>query len=156
MKYFDKSFVNGDLSDEEYECRISNYNNDLELLLEDSDITFEIFTRCISLHDAILMNINKQDDLITSSYIYGSNQQGYYNIEMQFHNSSCDRNIQKWSLLKILYIEFSCYKDRYTFSCISKDGVEINIDFDYFDFSVTHSSSNVYMELLKKINKDDL
>jgi len=150
MKYFDKSFINGELSDEEYEHRISSYNNDLKLFLEKNDITFAIFANYISLHDAIMLDINKQRDIITSSYIYGSNQIGYYEIEIHFHNASCDKNIQNFSLLEIVYTEFSCYKNMYTFSCISVDAVELDIDFDYFDFSVKHSSFSVYMGLLKK------
>lgn len=128
MKYFDKSFMNGELSDEEYDKRIKTYNMYIDEVLKKSNFKIRLFIKNLSLHDATILTVNTYNTKLNCRILIGDNQKGRTRLLLSFLNYNCN-NIEKGILpFKIAYYEL--YRtNRYCLSLISDDFREAEINF---------------------------
>lgn len=59
MKYFDREFMTGGLTDEECDKRIHMYDNHIQEILSNANYKIKMLAEAISLHDAKILEINE-------------------------------------------------------------------------------------------------
>ena len=128
MKYFDKDFLSGELSDEEYENRIQNYNMYIDEVLKKSNFKIRLFIKNISLHDATILEVNTCNNKLNCRILAGDNQTGRVLLVFSFFDYKYDNIVQKMLPFKIAYYEL-CFTNEYCLSFISDDFNEIKINF---------------------------
>lgn len=129
MKYFDKDFMLGNLSDEETEKRIKKYKEQIECILKKSDYNMRLLISYISLHDAQIKKIETTDNALQIQISGGDNQSGYFSLIIYFDvKSKIDANNIVLPF-NIVYYEYDFSKE-YILSLISDDEREIEIKFN--------------------------
>lgn len=129
MKYFDKDFMLGNLSDEETENRIKKYKEQIECILKKSDYNMRLLISYISLHDAQIKKIETTDNALQIQISGGDNQSGHFSLIIYFDvKSKIDANNIVLPF-NIVYYEYDFSKE-YILSLISDDEREIEIKFN--------------------------
>ncbi|MBD5426767.1 MAG: hypothetical protein HDR38_04340 [Treponema sp.] len=59
MKYFDREFMTGSLTDKECDKRIQAYDNHIREILNNANYKIRMLAEAISLHDAKILEINR-------------------------------------------------------------------------------------------------
>lgn len=129
MKYFDKDFMLGNLSDDETEFRIKKYNEQIENILRKADYSIRLLISNISLHDAQIQKIETKDNALLIQISGGDNQTGHFSLIIYFDiNSKIDAN-NIMLPFNIAYYEYDFNKE-YILSLISDDEREMEIRFN--------------------------
>lgn len=128
MKYFDKEFMTGELSDEECDSRIQAYENHIQEIVKNANYKIKLLMENISLHDAKILEINKLDKKSEFRILVGDNQKGHIILILTFFSSKNSNSIQLKLPFEIVYYELD-YDDEYILSCISGDFKELVIKF---------------------------
>ena len=128
MKYFDREFMTGSLTDEECDKRIQAYDNHIREILNNANYKIRMLAEAISLHDAKILEINRLGKKSEFHILVGDNQKGHAQVLLTFFSSKNLESIPSKLPFEIVYYELD-YDDEYTLSCISGDFKEFAIRF---------------------------
>ena len=128
MKYFDREFMTGCLTDEECDKRIQTYGNHIREILNNANYKIRMLAEAISLHDAKILEINGLGKKNECRILIGDNQKGHAQVLLTFFSSKNLESIPSKLPFEIVYYELD-YDDEYTLSCISGDFKEFAIRF---------------------------
>ena len=83
LKYFDKDWIKGNLSDREYEKREKEYDLYIKDLKKSMKTTERIFAD-INFNDAKIVSFKQSDKILFAEFYIGDLQNGYYCLKVKF------------------------------------------------------------------------
>jgi hypothetical protein len=145
MKFFTRAWLDGELTDEEFEATIPRYRSHIESLALPEDVRALEDTR---LHDATLIRLDRTASRLSLTLITGDLQQGYYDTTLNYlTNSLATATVEKLrsflhpSDADLLYAEVDRGGAGFVHRLLFSTREEVAIPFDAIAIRQTQRSS---------------
>lgn len=147
MKFFDHDWMNGTLSDAEYEERIQQYNAHIELIRASLPQSLLTLSQSGVLHDALVeaIRVDNKHNLLLIELLGGNVQAGYWELHLRYGGFDLDdasrvtlQNATSDPATELLYDELDLCKDgRFEHRLLWWPYRELTILFQTFDLATT-------------------
>ena len=125
MRFFDKSWVNGDLDDDKFEKRIEDYGSYIRSFYGELKMLERIFVD-LNFSDAKIVSFIFMKSGARAKFYIGDLQNGYYELSVLFKNFYIDDS----ALDEIIASEVAFAEKKFYFSYIMGDLKERHFAFD--------------------------
>ncbi|MBV9495425.1 MAG: DUF4085 family protein [Acidobacteria bacterium] len=93
MRFFTRSWSEGELSDAEFEAAISDYRDHVATLLDRLSAPLRRLATDLSMHDAIVKNVQRAERSLSLSLRVGDRQRGYFDLDLRYEDVSSLRGM---------------------------------------------------------------
>ena len=125
MRFFDKSWINGDLDDDEFEKRIEDYNSYIKSFYGELKTLERIFID-LNFNDAKIVSFAFIKSGTRVKFYIGDLQNGYFELSVVFKNFHIDDS----ALGEIIASEVAFVEKKFYFSYMMSDLKERHFAFD--------------------------
>ena len=125
MRFFDKSWVNGDLDDDEFEKRIEDYGSYIKSFYGELKTLERVFVD-INFSDAKIVSFAFMKSGARVKFDIGNLQNGYFELSVVFKNFHIDDS----ALGEIIASEVAFVEKKFYFSYMMSDLKERHFSFD--------------------------
>lgn len=128
MKYFDKDYIEGNISNEEAYNRESLYKKELDNTIKEVNENIKDFITTVSLRDSILQKVEQKQNDLCVTILYGDCIAGHYSMEILLKDGKVNYINQEKVPFEVMQYEYS-YDSLCHCSFINEYGDELNFSF---------------------------